>query len=68
MRLADPSHLGDIHHRLDRVVDWDFFVPPIEKALPKPVVAPGGWPAWHPKGLFKLLVVQRLYELSDESA
>ena len=68
MRLADLSRRGDILHRLDQVVDWDLFVPPIEQALAKPVVAPGGRPAWHPKVLFKLLVVQRLYNLSDEQA
>lgn len=68
MRLADLARRGDILHRLDQVVDWDLFVPPIEGALAKPAVAPGGRPAWHPKVLFKLLVVQRLYHLSDEQA
>jgi IS5 family transposase len=68
MRLADLSRRGDLLHRLDQVVDWDLFVPPIEKALAKPAVAPGGRPAWHPKVLFKLLIVQRLYNLSDEQA
>lgn len=68
MRLADLSRRGDILHRLDEVMDWDLFVPPIEAALAKPAVAPGGRPAWHPKVLFKLLVIQRLYNLSDEQA
>lgn len=68
MRLAELSRRGDILHRLDEVVDWDLFIPPIETALAKPAVAPGGRPAWHPKVLFKLLVVQRLYNLSDEQA
>ena len=68
MRLADLSRRGDILHRLDQVMDWDLFVPPIEVALAKPAVAPGGRPAWHPKVLFKLLVIQRLYNLSDEQA
>jgi IS5 family transposase len=68
MRLADLSRRGDILHRLDQVVDWDLFIPPIETALAKPALAPGGRPAWHPKVLFKLLVVQRLYNLSDEQA
>ena len=67
-RLADLSRRGDILHRLDQVVDWELFVPPIGEALAKPVVAPGGRPAWHPKVLFKRLVVQRLYNLSDEPA
>ena len=38
IRLADLSRRGDILHRLDQVVDWDLFVPPIEQALAKPAV------------------------------
>jgi transposase, IS5 family len=68
VRLAELTRRGDTLHRLDRVVDWDLFVPPIEQALAQPAKAPGGRPAWHPKVLFKLLVLQRLYHLSDEQA
>lgn len=58
--------MGDPLARLDEVVDWSVFNPVfgrLEKPAPK---GPGGRPAYMPLLMFKALVVQSLYNLSDE--
>ena len=65
-RLTELTRQGDLLQRLDQVIDWDLFVPTIETALATQPQGPGGRPAWPPKMMFKLLVLQRLYHLSDE--
>src|SRR5258708_3352082 len=52
--------------RLEAVIDWEGFHPLLEQALVKPAKGPGGRPAYDPLKRFKLLVVQRFYNLSDE--
>ena len=61
---------GDPLSRLDAVVDWDIFLPLIESAragVTEPQ-GPGGRPAWPARVLLKLLILQRLYHLSDAQA
>jgi IS5 family transposase len=57
---------GDPLSRLDTVIDWEGFRPLLVQALAKPANGPGGRPANDPVKMFKLLVVQRYYNLSDE--
>src|SRR5450759_1430864 len=57
---------GNPLSRLEAVIDWEGFRPLLEQALAKPAKGPGGRPANDPLKLFKLLVVQRYYNLSDE--
>jgi len=57
---------GNPLSRLDTVIDWEGFRPLLEPALAKPAKGPGGRPANDPVKMFKLLVVQRYYNLSDE--
>src|ERR1035437_694808 len=57
---------GDSLSRLDTVIDWEGFRPLMVQALAKPANGPGGRPANDPVKMFKLLVVQRYYNLSDE--
>src|ERR1035437_949951 len=67
-RLAQIQSLGDPLAALNAVMDWTIFVPVlarIPRAEPK---APGGRPAYPPLTLFKILVLQSLYGLSDEQA
>jgi len=56
---------GDPLSRLDTVVDWESFRPLLVQALAKPAKGPGGRPAHDPVKMFKLLVLQRYYNLSD---
>jgi len=67
-RLKQLHSLGDPLAALNAVMDWTIFVPVlarIPRAEPK---APGGRPAYLPLTLFKILVLQSLYGLSDEQA
>lgn len=54
--------------RLNSVVDWEMFRPVLERALHKDAKGPGGRPAFDEVMMFKILVLQRVYGLSDEQA
>lgn len=65
MRLEELHAMGDPLARLDEVIDWILFEPVFEripKAAPKGL---GGRPAFVPLMMFKALVIQNLYQLSD---
>jgi len=65
-RLEELHGMGDPLARLDEVVDWSVFQPVFER-LEKPAPrAPGGRPAWRSLLMFKALVIQSLYNLSDD--
>jgi len=65
-RLEELHELGDPLARLDQVIDWTRFEPVFERiprAEPKGL---GGRPAFRPLMMFKALVIQSLYNLSDQ--
>lgn len=67
-RLEQLQQMGDPLAALNAVMDWTIFAPVlarIPRAEPK---APGGRPAYRPLTLFRILVLQSLYGLSDEQA
>ena len=57
---------GNPLSRLDAVIDWESFRPLLEAALEKPAKGPGGPRPNDPLKMFKALMVQRFYNLSDE--
>jgi IS5 family transposase len=57
---------GNPLSRLEAVIDWESFRPLLEAALDKPAQGPGGPRPNDPLKLFKALLVQRFYNLSDE--
>ena len=57
---------GNSLSRLDAVIDWKSFRPLLETALDKPAKGPGGPHPNDPLKMFKALLVQRFYNLSDE--
>jgi len=57
---------GNPLSRLDAVIDWESFRPLLEAALDKPAQGPGGPRPNDPLKMFKALLVQRFYNLSDE--
>ena len=66
MRLEELHAMGDPLAKLDAVIDW-MLVAAVFERLPK--VEPkglGGRPAFAPAMMFKALVIQNLYQLSDQ--
>ena len=59
-RLRDP--LVD----LKRLIDFEIFRPILQKAVDKPKTSPAGRKAFDSVFMFKILIIQRLYNLSDE--
>jgi len=62
------SKAGDPLERLDEVVPWDVFRKPLAQALKRSDGAKGGRPPYRPLMMFKILVLQALYDLSDDRA
>ena len=67
-RYARLSKAGDPLEKLDAVVPWDVFRKPLDKALKRSDGGKGGRPAYDPILMFKILVLQALYNLSDDQA
>lgn len=53
-------------NKLDKVIDWGMFRKPIEEALYIEAKAPGGRPPFDRVMMFKILILQKYYNLSDE--
>lgn len=52
--------------KLDKVVDWEMFRKPIEEALFVEAKGAGGRPPFDRVMMFKIIILQRYYNLSDE--
>ena len=65
-RLAALSRAGDPLERLAAVVDFEAFRAELEGALPRSDRAKGGRPPYDAVLMFRLLVLQTLYTLSDD--
>lgn len=63
-RLEKLSKQGDPLERLNNVVDWEYFRDTIEKVHKKKMVNAGPKP-YDPVLMFKILILQRYYNLSD---
>jgi IS5 family transposase len=53
-------------NKLDKIIDWGIFRKPIEEALYVEPKAPGGRPPFDRLMMFKILILQKYYNLSDE--
>ena len=67
-RYAALSKAGDPLERLSRVVDFEVFRAELDVALQRSDGARGGRPPMDPVLMFKVLVLQALYGLSDAQA
>lgn len=65
-RLQALSAAGDPLERLGLVVDFELFRPGLEATLQRADRAKGGRPPYDPVLMFKVLVLQTLYTLSDD--
>jgi len=63
-RLEKLSKQGDPLERLNKVVEWEYFRETIEKVHKKKLVNAGPKP-YDPLLMFKILILQRYYNLSD---
>lgn len=59
---------GDPLEKLNAVVPWEVFRKPLAKALKRSDGAKGGRPPFDAVMMFKVLVLQALYSLSDDQA
>ncbi len=67
-RLRWLSASGDPLERLRAVVDFEAFRAELEAALPRADRSLGGRPPWDAVLMFRVLVLQALYTLSDDQA
>src|SRR5277367_1551835 len=67
-RLKELSAKGDALERLNAVVDFEVFRADLERAVPRSDRAKGGRPAFDHVLMFKVLILQASYSLSDERA
>lgn len=65
-RLEKISKMGDSLERLNKVVDWEMFRPVLNRVLKKEHKGAGGRPPYDYVMLFKILILQRVYNLSDD--
>jgi transposase, IS5 family len=65
-RLHALSAAGDPLERLAAVVDFEVFRSDLEQALSRSDRTRGGRPPYDPVLMFKVLVLQTLYTLSDD--
>lgn len=67
-RYARLSEAGDPLEKLNSVVPWEVFGKPLANALKRSDGSKGGRPAYDTVMMFKVLVLQALYSLSDDQA
>jgi transposase, IS5 family len=67
-RLQQLSELGDPLERLNETIDWQLFRPALNKIFKKEAKGPGGRPPFDYVMMFKILVLQKLYHISDAQA
>lgn len=64
-RLEEINKKQPPLQKLNAVIDWELFRKPIEKALTIQAKAPGGRPPFDKLMMFKIIILQRYYNLSD---
>jgi transposase len=62
------TKLGDPLHKLSNYINWDIFKAPLDKAFSNEAkdMSKGGRPPFNKLILFKALLIQSLYNLSDD--
>lgn len=65
-RLAKLSKLGDQLEKLNRVMDWKIFEPLLKGVFAKETKGAGGRPPYDYVMMFKILILQRIYNIADD--
>jgi transposase, IS5 family len=66
IRLSKLSQLGDPLDRLKQGIDFEIFRDILESNLTKLAKSPGGRPPYDYVLMFKILILQRFYNLSND--
>jgi IS5 family transposase len=64
-RLQKISLQGDPLEKLNAIIDWEMFRPQLKRCFKKEPKGPGGRSPFDYVLMFKILILQRLYNLSD---
>jgi IS5 family transposase len=64
-KLAELSAMGDPLEKLDKAINWNHFKPLLNKAFRKERKSNAGRPPYDYVMMFKVLVLQTMYNLSD---
>lgn len=67
-KLERISELGDPLEKLEKCVKWNIFRPILNKVFSQEAKGPGGRPAFDYVMMFKILILQEYFGLSDEQA
>jgi IS5 family transposase len=67
-RLEKLSQKQDPLERLNKYIDWQIFRPLLTEALEKESAGKGGRPPYDYILMFKIMILQRYYNISDEQA
>ena len=65
-RLKKLSELGDALEKLNKHINWEDFRGILTKKLKKEAQGPGGRPAYDYVMMFKILILQKMYNISDD--
>ena len=65
-RMRKLSETASALEKLDARIDWEMFRPTLEKAFDREAKGPGGRPRFDVMMMFKILILQRYYNLSEE--
>ncbi len=67
-RLKRLSEMGDPLEKVTKAVNWELFRPILNKVFQKEKDGMGGRPAWDFVLMFKILLLQAWYAISDDKA
>jgi transposase, IS5 family len=65
-RLAELSKMGDPLEKLNKFIKWEKFREILTKAFSKEAKGPGGRPPFDYVMIFKILILQKLYNMADD--
>jgi len=65
-RLEELSRLGDPLEKLNKFIKWENFREMLAKAFIKEAKGPGGRPPFDYIMMFKILIMQKLYNMADD--
>jgi len=65
-RLAELSKMGDPLEKLNAFIQWEDFREKLAKAFSKEPKGPGGRPPFDYVMMFKILILQKLYNMADD--